>query len=68
MKQVLNNVNQLLRSSRKKDFIEKLITLVKEEEDTEGFGNMAKVVNIMPDDNYPYFNTLIRFQYALLNK
>ena len=32
------------------------------------YENIGRVVHEMPKDNFPYFNTLIRFQYALLNK
>ncbi len=64
----INNVNQLLGSSGIKDFNLKMIPIMKDEENIEGFDNMAKIINIMPDDNYPYFNTLIRLQYAILNK
>lgn len=63
-----NNVNQLLESASVKQFLLNLIPIIEDEEETAGYENMGKVVNMMPKDNYPYFNTLIRFQYALLNK
>lgn len=63
-----NNVNQLLESASVKQFLLNLIPIIKDEDETAGYENMGKVVNMMPKDNFPYFNTLIRFQYALLNK
>ena len=63
-----NNVNQLLESVSTKQFLLNLIPIVKDEEERTGYENMGKMVNMMPKDNSPYFNTLIRFQYALLNK
>ena len=63
-----NNVNQLLESVSTKQFLLNLIPIVKDEEERTGYENMGKMVNMMPKDNFPYFNTLIRFQYALLNK
>lgn len=63
-----NNVNQLLGSVSAKQFLQNLIPIVEDEEEKAGYENMGKVVNLMPKDNFSYFNTLIRFQYALLNK
>lgn len=63
-----NNVNQLLESASTKQFLLNLIPIIEDEEEKAGYENIGKVVNMMPKDNFPYFNTLIRFQYALLNK
>lgn len=63
-----NYVNQLLASTSAKQFLQNLIPVVEEEEEVEKYENMGKIVHSMPKDNFPYFNTLIRFQYALLNK
>lgn len=63
-----NYVNQLLASTSAKQFLQNLIPVVEEEEKVEKYENMGKIVHSMPKDNFPYFNTLIRFQYALLNK
>lgn len=63
-----NNVNQLLESASTKQFLLNLIPIIEDEKEKAGYENIGKVVNMMPKDNFPYFNTLIRFQYALLNK
>ena len=34
----------------------------------ESLNEIAKSINLMPIDNVPYFLTLIRFQYAVVNK
>jgi hypothetical protein len=63
-----NNVNKLLDSASDKQFLLNLIPIVEEEENKEPYEHLGKMVHIMPKDNFSYFNTLIRFQYALLNK
>lgn len=63
-----NKVNQLLDSVTSKQFIQNLIPIINDEQDVEEYENIGRVVHEMPKDNFPYFNTLIRFQYALLNK
>lgn len=65
-----NNVSQLLESSTPRLFIENLIPIVKdaESEIVEKLSQIGKIVNDIPRDNYPYFSTLIKFQYALSNK
>lgn len=63
-----NNVNQLLESGSTKQFLHNLIPVIQDEKETEGYENIGKIVHSMPKDNFPYFNTLVRFQYALLNK
>lgn len=63
-----NNVSNLFSAKTPKQFIEHLTTIVEDEHEVEGYKNMGKVIFMMPHDNIPYFNTLIRFQYALLNK
>ncbi|GAK37550.1 hypothetical protein JCM15093_2807 [Bacteroides graminisolvens DSM 19988 = JCM 15093] len=63
-----NNVNQLFESASTKQFLLNLIPIIEDEEEKSGYENIGKVLNMMPKDNFPYFNTLIRFQYALLNK
>lgn len=63
-----NNVNQLLESVSTKQFLQNLIPVIQEEKEVEEYENMGKIVHSMPKDNFHYFNTLIRFQYALLNK
>ena len=44
------------------------LPIIEDEKANAGYENIGTVLNIMPKDNFPYFNTLIRFQYALLNK
>lgn len=67
-----NNVNQLLDATSSKQFLQNMISIiedvVKEEKDTTSYENLGKRIHIMPKDNFPYFITLIKFQYALLNK
>ena len=60
--------NRLLESVSVKQFLQNLIPVIQDEKEVEGYENMGKIVHSMPKDNFPYFNTLIRFQYALLNK
>lgn len=63
-----NNVNQLLESVSVRQFLQNLIPIINDEEERTEYENIGKTVNMMPKDNFPYFNTLIKFQYALLNK
>ena len=64
----INKVNQLLDSVTSKQFIQNLIPIINDEQNIKEYENIGRVVHEMPKDNFPYFNTLIRFQYALLNK
>jgi hypothetical protein len=61
-------VNNLLVSVNKKQFIEGLTFIVKGAKNPELLIPIAEIVHSMPIDNVPYFLTLIRFQYAVLNK
>jgi len=63
-----NNVTQLLESTTVKQFLMNMIPIVEEEKEIASYEELGKMVHSMPKDNFPYFNTLIRFQYALLNK
>lgn len=63
-----NQVGQLFASVSVKQFLNNLIPIIENEKEVEGYRNMGKVFHEIPKDNFPYFNTLIRFQYALLNK
>ena len=63
-----NDVNSLLESATNKQFLQNLIPIIEEAEKVDDYEELGKFVNTMPKDNFPYFNTLIRFQYALLNK
>jgi hypothetical protein len=62
------DVENLLSSTTSKQFLQNLIPLIEEEKEVVNFEEMGKLVHLMPNDNFPYFSTLIRFQYALLNK
>jgi len=63
-----NKVNILLESTSSKQFLQNMIPLIEEfGEEKVAFEELGKIVHTMPKDNFPYFNTLIRFQYALLN-
>ena len=61
-------VTNLLASVNKKQFIEGLTAIVKGSQDINSLSEIAELVNVMPIDNVPYFLTLIRFQYAVVNK
>jgi len=61
-------VTNLLASVNKKQFIEALTTIVKGSQDFEQLAEIAELIHSMPIDNVPYFLTLIRFQYAVVNK
>jgi hypothetical protein len=61
-------VANLLTSINKKQFIESLTTVVKNGGEAEQLAEIAELVHTMPIDNVPYFLTLIRFQYAVVNK
>lgn len=63
-----NKVNTLLESTGSKQFLQNMIPLIEEfSEEKQAFEELGKIIHTMPKDNFPYFNTLIRFQYALLN-
>lgn len=61
-------VTNLLASLNKKQFIDNLIPIVKGSQDVIKLSEIGEQINLMPIDNVPYFLTLIRFQYAAINK
>lgn len=61
-------VSNLLASVNKRQFIESLTEIVKGSPETDQLAEIAGIVHTMPVDNVPYFLTLIRFQYAVVNK
>lgn len=61
-------VTNLLASVNKKQLIESLIEIVKGSPETDQLAEIAEIIHTMPVDNVPYFLTLIRFQYAVVNK
>jgi len=62
------DVENLLSSTTSKQFLQNLIPLIEEEKEVTNFEEIGKLVHLMPNDNFPYFSTLIRFQFAILNK
>jgi len=62
------DVSNLLQSTNKKQFIERLTELIKSESDTNFLLEMGETIHKMPIDNIPYFLTLIRFHFAAINK
>ncbi|SUB89147.1 Uncharacterised protein [Porphyromonas macacae] len=63
-----NMIKQLLEATNKKNFIEQLTEIVGESESSNEFEEMASILHLMPTDNVPYFLTLLRFHYAVINK
>ena len=63
-----NKVEQLLASGSSRQFLQMMIPIIEESTEKQKFEDLGKTVHLMPRDNFPYFNTLIRFRYALLNK
>lgn len=64
-----NMVKALLESTNKKSFIDQMKNIVEEADSAiEDFENIVSSINVMPSDNVPYFLTLIRFRYAVINK
>ncbi|HEY9259808.1 hypothetical protein [Chitinophaga sp.] len=63
-----NHVNTVLSSTTTKQFINNLLVVVEEAADKIPFVEMGKLVHEMPDDNVPYFLTLVRFQFASISK
>lgn len=62
-------VTNLLKSINRKQFIEGITSIVSQDSALLAvFVESVKLVHAMPIDNVPYFLTLIRFQYAVLNK
>ena len=61
-------VTNLLSSVNKKQFIEGLTAILRSNQDIDDLSKIAILVNSMPVDNIPYFLTLIRFHYAVINK
>ena len=62
------DVEKLLASVNKKQFIDGLTTLVEDNQDVENLNQIAQMIHSMPVDNVSYFLTLIRFQYAVVSK
>ena len=63
-----NIIKSVLSATTKKNFISSLEDLVSNAESIGCIEDIAKVVHLMPTDNVPYFLTLVRFQYAIIEK
>lgn len=61
-----NKVKTVLQSTKKSNFIENLVPIVSDIENKAIIQSIAHLVNLMPSDNVPYFLTLVRFQYAVI--
>lgn len=62
-----NLVKNILTSTSKKAFISELSKIAHDIELIDAIEEPARVVNMMPTDNVPYYLTLIRFHYAILS-
>lgn len=63
-----NMVKILLESTNKRAFIDGMGKIVEEAgASMDEFEDMASTINTMPSDNVPYFLTLMRFHYAVIN-
>lgn len=66
-----NNVEKLLESRTLDLFLKNLIPLIQDTKadgkDTKIYQDLIELLNIMPRENYSYFNTLLGLRFALLN-
>lgn len=63
-----NAVETVLKAVNKKQFIDAVKAIVPALSSVDELLTIVKDINSMPTDNVPYFLTLMRFQYAALNK
>lgn len=63
-----NAVKSLLETTNKRGFIDQMRGIVDEADSLAELEDIALIINMMPSDNVPYFLTLIRFHYALINR
>ena len=61
-----NQVNEILKETSKKMFLNGLLEIVPKTADVKLMEETGKLIHMMPVDNIPYFLTLIRFNYALI--
>jgi hypothetical protein len=61
----ISNIEILFASSRRQAFLKNLIPII-EDDKTINFEDLGKLVHFMPEDNFPYFNVLIKFRYITL--
>jgi len=61
-------VETLLSSTNKLQFIDRLKTIIDGCSSIEQLNQIAETIHFMPVDNVPYFLALIRFKYAVVSK
>jgi hypothetical protein len=61
----INLVNEVLEATNKRKFIESNITVVESAgASAQKISDLVQDVNLMPEDSFRYFHTLIKFRYA----
>lgn len=63
-----NLVEDVLSTYNKKQFVAAITSVIPLIEDSTALKEIVKDIHEMPNDNVPYFTTLVRFQFAMLNK
>ena len=63
-----NLVNEVLQAVNKKQFVTAATDIMPYVSEVTTLADMVKEVHQMPNDNVPYFLTLVRFQYVTLEK
>ena len=63
-----NLVNEVLQAANKKQFVAAATDIMPYVAEASTLAAMVKEVHQMPNDNVPYFLTLVRFQYVTLEK
>lgn len=63
-----NIIKSVLSTTTKKNFIASLEDLVSNTDSIGCIEETAKIVHLMPTDNVPYFLTLVRLHYAIIEK
>lgn len=61
-----NQVNEILKETSKKMFLNGLLEIVPKTADIKLMEEAGKLIHMMPVDNVPYFLTLVRFNYAIV--
>ncbi len=61
----IRQIEEILDSSSKRKFIEGNIAIIGEsnQEALKGVSDLVELINLMPEDNFRYFRTLIKFRY-----
>lgn len=63
-----NMVKEVLSAVNKKQFVDAITAVIPSVDSAEELMAIVKEIHAMPTDNVPYFLTLVRFQYAAINK